>query len=191
MIRSTTVAALVLAGAIAGCQSSGQSSGESSASSAGGDTAVVGAASDATRAQLIGRVAALEGEWEMKGENDEVSTIVYAVSSGGSAVREIMFPGTGHEMTNMYHMDGDALVMTHYCAGANQPRMRATAADSTAEMIAMKFDSVTDLNPAEPYYMGAMTLVFHGPDRIEQRWTSYKTEGGEAGNVSFMLTRVK
>ena len=44
-------------------------------------------------------------------------------TGGGSAVTETLFPGTAHEMMSVYHMDGDDLVLTHYCAGGNQPRM--------------------------------------------------------------------
>ncbi len=183
MIRTITITAAVLA-ALAGCQSSNKSS-------SAADAVVVDSASEATQAMLLGRVKQLAGEWEMKDEQGQTSRITYAVSSNGSVVREVMFPGTDHEMTNMYHMDGAELVMTHYCAGANQPRMRAGAADATANAIALHFDNVTDLNPSEPYYMGSMTLVFHSPEKLEQRWTSFKREGGEAGNMSFVLTRVK
>ncbi len=41
-----------------------------------------------------------------------------------------MYPGMEHEMTNMYTLDGNTLVMTHYCAGGNQPRMRATGVEN-------------------------------------------------------------
>src|SRR2546421_11290186 len=83
-------------------------------------------ATDAQRAALLDRVKQLQGTWEMtddKGKNQVAS--VFAVSSNGSVVREIMFPGGPHEMTNVYHMDGPTMVMTHYCAMGNQPRLRA------------------------------------------------------------------
>ena len=48
----------------------------------------------------------------------------FKTSAAGTVVMETMNPGTGHEMINMYHVDGDDLLLTHYCAGNNQPRMR-------------------------------------------------------------------
>ena len=35
-------------------------------------------------------------------------------------------------MINMYHMDGDDLVLTHYCAGGNQPTMKLNTENSSA-----------------------------------------------------------
>jgi len=53
---------------------------------------------------------------------------------------------TDHEMTNVYHMDGPTLVMTHYCAAGNQPRLRA--ASGTSGTIDFKTDSVTNWTAA-------------------------------------------
>ena len=43
-------------------------------------------------------------------------SIEFRVTSAGSVVQETMFPGSDHEMVNMYSVDGDKLLMTHYCA---------------------------------------------------------------------------
>ena len=48
----------------------------------------------------------------------------YRVTAAGSAVMEVLFPGTDHEMVTVYHQDGDDLILTHYCAAGNQPRMK-------------------------------------------------------------------
>ena len=48
----------------------------------------------------------------------------FKISAAGTVVMETMGPGSEHEMINMYHLDGDDLVLTHYCAGGNQPTMR-------------------------------------------------------------------
>ena len=50
---------------------------------------------------------------------------VIKVTAGGSAVHETLFPGSAHEMVSVYHLDGADLVMTHFCALGNQPRMKA------------------------------------------------------------------
>jgi hypothetical protein len=156
-----------------------------------GDTMVV--KTDAEhQADLLDRVKTLAGEWEMEDEKGvwSVST-VFSVSSNGSVVREVMFPGSPHEMTNMYHMDGNSLVMTHYCAMGNQPRMRATQA--VGNSIPFTFDSVTNYNESHTGYMGAVTLVFESPDRIVQQWQNTDKATGKPGDHApgFVLRRKK
>ena len=45
---------------------------------------------------------------------DEVE---YRVTASGTMVIETMFAGEPHEMINMYTVDGDSLIATHYCSG--------------------------------------------------------------------------
>ncbi len=46
-------------------------------------------------------------------------------TADGTVVMETMDSGNpDHEMINMYHLGGNEFVLTHYCAGNNQPIMR-------------------------------------------------------------------
>ena len=64
----------------------------------------------------------IEGEGgEAEAEKMDEAIHEFRVSAAGTVVMETMGPGTEHEMINMYHIDGDDLVLTHYCAGGNQP----------------------------------------------------------------------
>jgi hypothetical protein len=122
---------------------------------------------------LFERVKALEGTWTMPDEQGGTQVAsVFTLSSSGSAVREVMFPGTPHEMTNVYHLDGPALVMTHYCAGGNQPRMRAEAVD--AATLAFRLDAISNLTAADGAYMGELTLVSEGPDTLRAAWKTFQ-----------------
>ncbi len=149
---------------------------------------VVAEADDACRAALFDRVKAMEGEWEAVDEAGNVQgSSVFRVSSAGSVVREVMFPGAEHEMTNVYHMDGPTLVMTHYCAAGNQPRMRArpNAAPGT---VVLEFDSVTNLTDPDGEYMGALTITIKDRNHATQTWTSYK-HGKPQGPTVFEIRR--
>lgn len=147
-------------------------------------------ATPAQKTQLFDQVAKLAGTWEMKDEKGQTQTAsVFAVTAGGSAVREIMFPGGHHEMTNLYHMDGPTLVLTHYCAAGNQPRMRAAAGDKP-HTLDFKFDSVTDLHDANDHYMGQMSLTLVDNDHIKQEWYSF-VGGKLEGPTTFEMTRKK
>ena len=109
------------------------------------------------------------------------------MSSNGSVVREIMLPGTPHEMTNMYTMDGSTLVLTHYCAMGNQPHMRAQA-EPGSKSIRFAFDGVSNLQKEHDGYMGSMTLTFVDKDHINAAWSHYSSEK-EPGTTTFELTR--
>lgn len=147
---------------------------------------VVRAANESQKSVLVERVKTLAGTWE--GQSPEGAHVTtFAVSSNGSAVRELMFPGTPHEMTNMYHMDGDSLLMTHYCAMGNQPRMRATVGRDPNEL-RFEFDGVSNLRAEDEMYMGSMTMTIVDQDHIKQVWHHY-VKGEKGDPTVFELTR--
>ena len=103
---------------LSGCASSGATH----------DAVEVVEADPAVRAPLMGAVAGLAGRWTVLGDaGEDTGTTEFTVTSMGSALREVMFVGAPHEMTNLYTLDGNALHLTHYCGAGNQPHMRATA----------------------------------------------------------------
>jgi len=95
----------------------------------------------------------------------------FKVTAAGSAVREIMFPGTAQEMTNVYCLDGNALAMTHYCAMGNQPRMRAAA--RVGNQIPFGMATVSDMESPDEMYMGELTLEFVDQDHMTEHWRTY------------------
>ena len=139
---------------------------------------VVAKASETQANELLGKVKTLEGEWTLTGPDGKPGSIIFKTSSAGSVVRETMFPGQPHEMTNVYHMDGPTCVVTHYCAAGNQPRMRAAKLDG--QSIAFEFDSVTNLTASDEPFMGAMKLTFVDQNNLKQTWKHYV--GGKVDN---------
>lgn len=146
---------------------------------------------DDQRAVLFGPVAALAGTWRSPDPTGgEATTTEFVVSSNGSAVREIMMKGTPHEMTNMYTLDGNSLVMVHYCAGGNQPKMRARAVDGNT--LVFEPDGVSDLKSASEPYMASMTLVTVDANTVEQHWTALTlADGGVHHENVIRLERVR
>ena len=74
------------------------------------------------------RLKKLAGTWveaDKDGKPTDKVVSVVKVTAAGSAVTETIFPGQPQEMISVYHRDGADLVMTHYCALGNQPRMKA------------------------------------------------------------------
>jgi hypothetical protein len=137
--------------------------------------------------------AQLVGEWEGKelsGKKPEQDLKVkYKVTSAGSAVVETLFPDTPHEMVTIICPDGDNLVLTHYCALGNQPRMKAKA-KSEDNKFAFKFDSATNLKSENDAHMHEVTYTFVDKDTFKSEWTHF--DGGKAsGTVVFEFKRKK
>lgn len=135
------------------------------------------------------RLKTLAGDWSghVQKPDGPAATVVYRVASNGSVVMETLFPGTDHEMISMYHLDGNDLVMTHYCAMANQPRMRL-AATSSADELSFEFVGGANLDPHKSVHIHGGRIAFKGADRLEAEWTVYG-DGKPAGANKFFLTR--
>jgi hypothetical protein len=134
------------------------------------------------------RLSKLAGTWQAQDPASGAwyDAATFKVSSNQNAVVETMFPGQPHEMTNVYHFDGPSVVMTHYCAGGNQPRMRATATGGAT--VAFEFDSVTNVSSAETDVMSSMTLQFVDDDHIVESWSSLR-QVAHAEPMVFKLQR--
>jgi hypothetical protein len=94
------------------------------------------------------------------------------VTAAGSAVAETLFPGTPHEMITMYHLDGDRLRLTHYCAAGNQPRMKCRAGADPQQLV-FEFVDATNMRSMQDSHMHAATLTIIDPQHIQARWQSY------------------
>lgn len=71
-------------------------------------------------------------------------------------------------MVTTYYVDGDDLMMTHYCWLKNQPRMRASMPSEHVKRLAFSFVDATNLsNPAQPHMHG-VAFTFQDADHMTQ-----------------------
>lgn len=150
------------------------------------------AASASPAAAQLERLKALAGTWTGKagpaGSPGQGAVVTWRVTGGGSAVVETIFPGTPHEMVTVYHLDGDALLLTHYCAAGNQPTMRALPSRDPS-VIAFDFLRGSNMKPGD-VHMHSARIVLAGADRLESEWTTWR-DGKPAGTMKFALARQK
>ena len=136
------------------------------------------------------RIKALAGDWvalDEDGERGERITVSRRVTAGGSAVLEILFPGTEHEMVTVYHQDGDDLVLTHYCVLGNQPRMRARG-DTGPGKIVFECQGGTNMVCEDDKHMHQGTFTWIEDDRIQSEWLQFEN-GQNVYTASFELVR--
>jgi hypothetical protein len=138
------------------------------------------------------RLKQLEGTWtgQAPGPDGPMDiTHVFRVSAAGSVLMETMMQGSDHEMINMYHLDGDDLIIDHYCAGANQPRLKLDLATATEGDLPFVFDGGDNLDPAKDPHIHGGRLVLGGPAELDSYWVGY-AGGKEDHTIHFELTRV-
>lgn len=138
------------------------------------------------------RLKGLAGEWKvdekMEGHPAHAGKVDYRVTANGSVVMETLFAGTDHEMISMYHLDGDDLRLTHYCAARNQPHLKLDRAASTPDALVFAFDGGTGFDPAKDFHMHSGRIAFRGAGRVESEWDGYKgTE--KMHSAKFVLIR--
>jgi hypothetical protein len=134
----------------------------------------------------------LAGTWTGKASHGDAAhdaTINYRVTAAGSAVEETIFSGTDHEMVTMYHLDGNSLILTHYCALGNQPRMRSEPG-SDPKKIVFRFLDGTNMNAAKDMHMHEATMELVDADHLRATWTAY-SDGKPEHSSNFEFTRKK
>jgi hypothetical protein len=145
----------------------------------------------AGRAPELAQIRALEGEWEGRDADGKVSmrTRIRAFAGGQSVLEEQSGP-EGHEMVTVYHTDGEELVLTHYCAVGNQPRMKAVSSERGGATIPFVFAGATNLPDSKAGHMHAMTLTIEDRDHFTQAWT-WSENGQEKEPHVIRFTRRK
>jgi hypothetical protein len=88
----------------------------------------------------------------------------------------------------MIHLDGDRLLMTHYCGAGNQPRMKATLAPDS-KSIAFDFLDATNLASADAGHMHHVVFSIPDADHHTEEWT-FLDHGKEMKEL-FTLQRAK
>ena len=132
------------------------------------------------------QLKSLAGSWEGE-EEGKVIHATYKVVSANTAVMEILNPPDEHDMVTVFYPDGSRLMMTHYCAAGNQPRMRAAAAN--AKEIQFRFVDATNLASSADGHMVGLVIQFDDADHITEKWT-WRANGKDAEHV-FHFRRVK
>jgi len=92
--------------------------------------------------------------------------------AAGSAVVHTYAQGTPGEMETVFHMDGDQLLLTHYCALQNAPVLKFVKSNKPGE-IKFEFAGGTNFDPAVDAHLHSSTFVVKDADTIEQNSTVF------------------
>ena len=113
----------------------------------------------------------LVGEWQGKSAAGRPVSISYSLISGGTCLMETLTPTDEHSMVTIYCPDGDRLMMTHYCNGNNQPRMRAEAVKGDPKVLSFSFVDATNLSSPRQGHMHHLVVTLKDANHFAQEWS--------------------
>jgi len=145
-----------------------------------------------SKAPSLDAIKRLAGDWVEVGKDGKPTNNVLSsirVTAAGSAVQEILFPGTPHEMVTMYHHDGPDVVLTHYCILGNQPRLKVEFGKDANQLV-FKFIGGTNLKPEKDAHMSGGVLTLVNDNELRSEWTKCE-KGKVCDTFSFHLMRKK
>jgi len=131
-------------------------------------------------------LSGLEGKWVGKGSQGQTVEVSFRMTAGGSALMSEIHGHGPENMITMFHMDGDRLLMTHYCGVGNQPRMKVVAAG--AKSVSFEFFDGTNIGPGAGH-MQHVTFTQPDANHHVEEWV-FLDHGKEMKEV-FTLERAK
>jgi hypothetical protein len=130
-------------------------------------TANAFAQSDAQKA--LDKLRSLAGSWEGKDTKGAPVEDTYRLTAGGTAVMGENKMGP-EEMLSLFYVDGDRLLMTHFCPSGNQPRMQATISPDL-KSISFDFLDITNLSNPQSGHMHHARYFFSDANHYTAVWT--------------------
>ncbi len=139
-------------------------------------------AAGATARDAFERLRSLVGRWEATTSEEITATVTYELHAGGTALFETFVEAepSGSDMVSAFHLDGDRLMLSHFCSGGNQPRMMARGLDG--DRIRFEFVDATNLSGPDAGHIHSAVIRFVDHDHFVSEWTWY--ENGEPSHTS-------
>jgi len=129
--------------------------------------AAAAAQTDAQKA--FNKIKSMSGTWVFKAPDGKSTDVNFRTVSAGSAVMsEILAPN--EDMISMIHLDGpNRLLLTHYCASGNQPRMAANVSPD-GKIITFNYIDATNLADPDTGHMRKMVLTVIDDNHHTEEW---------------------
>ena len=129
-------------------------------------TASALAQTDAQKA--FSTIKTLPGTWSADTRMGPVQ-VTFKVTAGGSAVMSEIIGK--EDMVSMFNLDGPSrLLLTHYCAVGNEPRMEASLSPD-GKVITFTYMDATNLASPDAAHMQKMILTMIDDNHHTEEWT--------------------
>jgi len=123
----------------------------------------------------------LAGSWEGAVDGQPMHVSMRVTSMGNTLMHEMKGAGPDDPIT-MFHLDGDRLLLTHYCDAGNQPRMVATNSPD-GKTVVFNFLEATNLLSTQMGHMQRVTFTFIDSNHHTEKWEFAMADGKQMGGL--------
>jgi len=132
---------------------------------------------------------ALAGSWEGAYDGKPMHVSLRVTSRGNALMHEMTQGGAPDDPITMIHLDGDRLLLTHYCDAGNQPTMVGTISPG-GKTVSFDFVRATNLLSSQPGHMQHVVFNFIDPSHHTELW-EFAMADGKSMSVLLDLKRAK
>jgi hypothetical protein len=138
--------------------------------------------------QAFQSLKALVGDWQGRTEGGRMVLVNYRPIALDSALVETWTMSPTRNSMTVYHMDGDALMATHYCPQGNQPRLQYRP-ELSGQRLEFRFRDATNLQNSAAAHQHAFWIEIVPGAAAFSRNETY-LEDNEPGSETITFTRI-
>ena len=134
------------------------------------------------------QMKSLAGSWEGTIDGKAIQISLRVTSMGNALIHETRMAGKPDDPITMLYVDGDRLLLTHYCDAGNRPRMAATMTPD-GKTVDFHLLDVANLNDKQVGYMQHAVFTTVDANHHTEDWTFLAQ--GKPVNAHIALQRTK
>jgi len=127
------------------------------------------------------KLKTLAGTWEGTFEGKPIQVSLRVTSMGSALMHEMRGSGPEDPIT-VFTVDGDRLLLTHYCDAGNQPRMLATISPD-GKTITFNFLDATNLQSSQGGHMQSAVFNLIDSEHHTETWNFAMADGKQMGGL--------
>jgi hypothetical protein len=127
------------------------------------------------------------GDWQGVTATGRQILVSYRLTANDTVLVESWTMSPTRQSMTVYHMDGEALIATHYCPQGNQPRLQYRP-DTSNERLHFTFRDATNLPDPNAAHQHEFWIRRHADGSVARNETYI--ENGEPGSETTTFTRL-
>ena len=117
------------------------------------------------------QIKSLVGHWEGSTPDGKKGQASYELISNGSVVMERLSSPNEPEMITMYSLEGDRILVTHYCSAGNQPTMQTAPSPAANGKLDFTFLRLAGAKSPDEGHMVSLSVSMPDKNHLVETWT--------------------